>query len=437
MATVSSSDFLASVLWCALPELNDQMLLPATSSVRRSFLRAHVVPRPVGLTRWSAVGYRGGMMAWVDGTSPQRALNGIIQRQDRASRVERALLPHSVTETSAEHNAVKRLRSIGTEFLRDQGRLDLLATWFHRIEAASLELRRFREFDWRQYRFLLVAQYHDVAARAMLLTSEAQGVPVVLIPEAPLTRAGTRDVPVPYAGYRGLREVQIVATAAGGDDSRLAVVGNTMTDVLGTRPPVIHQDSPGVLALSAYEITVIEEMFGRLVAAGLDQLTVAPHPRTDTARVRKILPSGWTWFEGRRTLDLLRTGPKFVIQTSSGIAWEAAALGIPTADLHMQGIGRAQNQYPFLDDTGLIPPLESVQDVRAFVDSVSRGEADRDAIRARAESWCEVDGDASADRVDSLLDSVERDLWPSRIIDGWAPGGPAWLTSTVAQATAI
>jgi hypothetical protein len=316
-------------------------------------------------------------------------------------------------------------------------------------EAGIHELRRYQkdQVDWTAYvldryadfdfgDFLLVSQSEFSLIRALILCAEAQGVPIIHVPHAPLS-GRVRDLPVMYAGVRGEAEAEYYRDAFGVDPGLFAVVGNPISTVLEVPLPERALDAPGVFATSNYPISVVAESFDLLAAGGLDSLVVAPHPSAKLDELSRILPAGWTISSGRRTMELLKEGPRFLLQSSSGVAWESAALGIPTAELRGQGGGVMLDQYPFLRDESVYPLLTSPDGVRDFVARVDRGEFDRERLQQYARSWCAEDGKESAERIRELVGRSTSVRKPGRILDGWAPGGPAWNASPLTASLAV
>lgn len=165
-----------------------------------------------------------------------------------------------------------------------------------------------------------------------------------------------------------------------------------------------------------------EEQVARVIElvrdAGLHNVLVAPHPRSDLRRLRRLVPQTWCIQENARTVDILRAGVPWLIQSSSGVAWESAALGIPTADVRIDG---RRPDYPFLDSGPAFVTVSSPDEVRAFVDSAPA--TDRAALRLNALEWCAVDGREAADRARTLLARVAPGAHQTLISDQWAVGG--------------
>ncbi|WP_203136371.1 hypothetical protein [Microbacterium sp. JZ31] len=367
----------------------------------------------------------------------RRAHGGLIVT--RSPNEERALAPvigvapdlRRASETaiagSAALDAVtRRVKQRVDAFLDRHDRPELRASWRHAVNATQHELRRLENVDLTPYRYILLARQTHPLLRALILRAEEQGVPVIYVPHSPLTRFQV-DLPVSFAALRGDAERTWVAATAGIDPERIAVVGNPSTDI--TRlpsPDIAGSGVPGVFAVSPDPEQDLHRMFTMLTHAGLEEVLVAPHPRSDIAMLERLMPTTWSLHRDGLTVDLLRHGPRWVIQNSSGVAWESALLGIPTADIRLDERPPA---YPFLEDEQVFPALHSAEDVRAFV--AGAGDVDRARLQALAHSWCATDGEEAVSLTHELLARVSSS--EPRIVDAWAPGGVLHRTSALAD----
>lgn len=316
-----------------------------------------------------------------------------------------------------------------------------------RVEAAvadSLENQLFKValaysiyqgMNLRQYTGVLISSQHSPIMRALAAAAREQNVPVVYVPHAPVAVNGAYlDLPVTYAGLRGAGERDFYSERLSVAPSMLDTVGNLASDVLAAPMPDVDLAGPGVLALSPHPEATIRSIFEAVVGVGLGPMVVAPHPRSDRAVIDALLPQGWTVYEGERTLDLLRTGPSFLFQFSSGVAWESAALGIPTATVRLD---EDAVNYPFLEDETVYPAIRTAADATVFAQRARSGEVDRIALREHALRWCEHDGAAARDALAQLLDRVRAEGIagrPAQIHDGWGKAGVAvngsWIAGT-------
>lgn len=365
------------------------------------------------------------------------ALGGLVVT--RSPNEERALAPivgatpelrqasgSRVAGFSARDDAVEAVKRRIDAFLARHDRPELRASWRHAANATQHELRRLETVDLSGHRFVLLARQTHPLLRALILRAEQQGVPVVYVPHSPLTDFQV-DLPVSHAALRGDAEREWVASTAGADPRRIAVVGNPSTDITHlAAPPPGQSLLPGVFAVSPDPEPALRRMFELMTEAGLDDVLVAPHPRSDIAMLERLLPPRWTLHRNELTVELLRRGPRWVIQSSSGVAWESAVLGIPTADVRIDDRPPA---YPFLSDERVFPALRTPDDVRAFVANAEH--TDRERLVTLARRWCATDGEASIRHVTALL---EGPLEPApRIVDAWAPGGVLHRSSALAE----
>ena len=344
----------------------------------------------------------------------------------------------------------ERERVLGTKNVRGAQKR-LRQTLENRVETAvtdSLENQLFKValaysiyqgMNLRQYAGILISSQHSPIMRALAAAAREQNVPVVYVPHAPVAANGAYlDLPVTYAGLRGEGERSFYTQRLGVTSSSLDIVGNLASDVLAGPMPEIDRFGHGVLALSPHPEATIRSLFETVAGDDIGPMLVAPHPRSDRATIDALLPRGWAVYEGERTLDLLRTGPAFLIQFSSGVAWESAALGIPTATVRLE---EDAVNYPFLEDERVYPPIRSSADATVFVQRARSGEIDRDTLREHALRWCENDGEAARDTLAQLLNRVRADGVagrPAQIHDGWGKTGVAvsgsWIAGTPAAA---
>lgn len=304
-------------------------------------------------------------------------------------------------------------------------RTELAPSWRHAVNSTVHQLRWWQSFDLTRFRAVLLARQTHPLMRALISAAEAQHVPVAFIPHSPLTNFQT-DLPVSYAALRGPAERDWVVSAAGADPGGIATIGNPATSLLDAGPPALDARLPGVLAVSPDPAPVLRRVTALLLDAGLTDVMIAPHPRSDLGMLRRLLPRGWSLAHSGRTADLLRHGHPWVIRMSSGVAWEAAALGIPVGDVRLT---ERPPDYPFLADATIFPPLRTPGDVSRFV-AAAPG-ADRHHLRSYARRWCAIDGDESIRQARHFLAGI--DGVRPRIVDAWAPGGALHRSSELAN----
>lgn len=396
------------LLWCLLPEFDIQLARPRSQrSVRKRFASA-VVPEAVRPYASSRVREAMGGLVVTRSPNEERAVAPLFSSTPEGRRS----LP-GLAGSNAYGGVVRRAKRRIDDFLDRADRTELRASWRHAANATAHELRRLEGVDLSGYAFVLVARQTHPLLRALILRAEQQGVPVVYVPHSPLTDFQV-DLPVSLAAMRGEAELEHIASTTGADPSRLTVIGNPASDVTRCAPPALS--GPPVFAVSPDPEPLLRRMFALLGDAGLEGAVVAPHPRSDPVMLERLMPSTWSLGRVGHTLDLLRGGPRFVVQASSGVAWESAALGIPTADIRL---GDQAPVYPFLRDERAFPALRSPDDVREFIAGAET--ADRGGLRQLALWWCASDGPESGRRMRDLV-AAPFQAGP-RIVDAWAPGG--------------
>jgi len=399
--------------WCLLPDFDLQFSRAAANASWRTRVRSTVlkgVPWRFTPTRHSEVG--GALVVTrtvneervVDPLLPRRtpvAIPGLAERPDRAAR---------------RSPAAREMLAWVEAFLEDHGRRELLPMWRDAVLGTEHHLQRYLAADLARYRVVVVPRQSHPFVRALILAAEAHGVPVVFVPHSPLTHWQV-DLPVSYAGMRGVAERATIVEVTGADPERIDVIGNPDTDILAARPPRIRSGLPGVLALSPDPEPQLRRIIELVHAAGVGPVVVAPHSRSDVERLERIVPREWVIARVERTLDLLHEGPPWLVQCSSGVAWESAVLGIPTGDVRL---GDRVPDYPFLEDPRFAA-LSTSADVAAFIARVAS--TDRDLLREAALAWCAIDGRAAVEQGRALIARADRSLAGQRIADAWAPGG--------------
>ncbi|WP_029150377.1 hypothetical protein [Microbacterium indicum] len=394
-----------ALLWCLLPEFDVQLARPRAPRRLAARVGSRVVPgslRPFPATRFEKWG--GGLVA-TRSPNEERALAPILGRDPLAQPLTTTSRPGSASRAAAP------VRRRIDAFLAARGRPELRASWHHAANMTAAEIACLARTDLSSHDFVLISRQTHPLMRALILAAERDGVPTVYVPHSPLTRFQA-DLPVTHALMRGAAERDWIAAQAGADAERIAVVGNPATAITSLPAPTLAE--PCVLAVSPDAEPTLRGHIALAADAGLTDVVVAPHPRSDLAVLSRLVPASWTIDGAGRTISLLERGPRFVLQASSGVAWESASLGIPTGDLRLAG--RAPD-YPFLDS--VIPALGSPDDVAAF--AASAATTDRDALRAHAAAWCASDGSDAVAAARSALAGLPAAR--GRITDLWAPGG--------------
>ena len=419
-----SADKTEALLWCIRPQLDLYELRgPLSDEVRNKPLamRALSVPKHVAF---------GSVLVATETVNQLRAVERLIgpdcetvgfmnPRPEQRERI--ASMDHVV-------EAQRRVRDALTGKVADA----VIASFEVQIQKLAFAIYMYRKKDLSQFSAIMVATQHAPTLRALIVAANQQSVPVIYVPHAPVAdNCAYADLPASYVALRGEGERDFYARTVGADPALLDVVGNLASDVLEHPLPEIRPERPGVLALSPHPVETIRRIFDAVASADLGHLVVAPHPRSNLDEIRAILPEGWALFEGGRTLDLLAEGPPFLFQFSSGVAWESAALGIPTADIRLDA---TPVNYPFLADESIYPAIRNPHDALAFAERARRGEIDRDRLRSHARTWCACDGDEAAARLQALIDrvtSAHDPARPARVHDGWGIGGAALTRSWI------
>lgn len=398
------------LLWCLLPDFDIQFSREPFGLSLRGHARRLI---PEGWFRFepSVLRAAGDGLIVTRAMTEERVLSPVVGSATPVQVPELRTRPGRVAGAAA----VQAVKAWIDETLRSRQRPEWLRPWRDAANATACQIEQYGRMDLLRYRFVLVPRQSHPLVRALILAAEDQGVPVAFLPHSPMT-AWQIDLPVAYAGLRGEAERAFTVAHTGADPERIVIVGNPDVSVLREPMPALRPDAPGVLALSPDPEPVLREMVALVQSAGCSDVVVAPHPRSDLRMLRRIIPAQWELHRGGRTADLLREGPPWVIQRSSGVAWEATALGIPTGELRP---GSGLPDYPFLANERVYPALREADDVRRFV-TWARS-TDRHRLREHALAWGSPDGTEAVARARALLEGIDGPR--ARIADAWAPGG--------------
>jgi hypothetical protein len=273
----------------------------------------------------------------------------------------------------------------------------------------------------RSPRVAVIGSTHGRGPRALAAAAHEGGVPSVYVPHAPVVaNRAVVDLPVDFAGLRGPAEVAFYGEA-GVDAERLFVAGNPSLSAEEVAAP-----DPGLAPVFA---PLSDEFVDVLAEAWPERLIVSPHPRSDVDALRARAPSAWEFWDGR-TYDLLRKGPRAVVQHSSGVGLEALWAGVPVVELAVPGVPA---NYPALRE----PHVRAASDaprLRELLLELPAEYATREsrlALRAWAEEWNAPVGEAAAARAADLVrDAGARGAFAAPIWDVLAdpvplPGSPA------------
>lgn len=421
--------------WCLVPMLSYLLTIEPLNQhrlIRKLEVGAGWAPLPYKTPKLLSVD--DGIAIWTQ-TNDERAIRPVLEGSVVSPlRFGSSLgIPWpSLIRSKEVRKARNELRSLitspaGEPTLSDASRSTLFR-WVDRMTPVILDLiRRYEDLDWPSIRYVLTASHASYLVRPLILVAESYDVPVISIPHAPHTNWDL-DLPVAYPAVRGPADAAEFVERFSLSRNDLTIIGNPSSDVLNSPAPQISPDSPGVVALSMLPTDVMATSLKLLADAGLSNACVAPHPRTDLRTLQRYLPMGWRIHEGGRTLDLLKSGPPFVIQFSSGVAWESAALGLPTAEF-VTSMSSRSGQFSFLADQSIYPRIGCIDDAQRFLSSVEHRKIDREQLRAHALLWCPVDGAEAIARTRSLMEEATRGKRPKRVLDGWAADGPSWAAS--------
>lgn len=414
------------IWWCLRPFLETVHYWPP-STWR---VKAAAVARVVSLQ--PEVYRAGGVAAVVSTRNQRRTLSPVVRAlggpsiPDRPGTGTRHFGPSGLGGRPSNRDA----EQAGLEVLSDLGLAEMRPVWMVFCASVRVAIRRAsRALDALRSvpgRSMLVASQHDPLIRSWLVAARARGVPSFYIPHAPVARAAHyADLPFTAVGLRGTEERRFYSRM-GADAKQIFIVGNPASDLLGRQSCAVST-APGVLALSAWPSSRLADVLTIVKEAGIGDVIVAPHPRSNVSALARQMPPSWKLWTGH-TAELLKEGVAFLVQHSSGVAWESAALGIPTAQIVLD---QAPPSYPLLDDDVFVK-CSSSESLHHFADRARAGAWRDEEVRAGARRWCEMDGVAALDAAHKfVLENATRSDGPM-VLDGWGPARAATSRSRIA-----
>jgi hypothetical protein len=403
-------------LWAMRPMVFE--LAEPTRATRPSSILDCTVSSGVEIARGMGTQCFRGVLFALDTGNQRRVLEPLIVRAGGTVRrhIGRAAIVHTSRHRVAE--LVDRLehsfRSASLEFDRKRAARRV------RDAAASIEISR-RLVDELHPRIVAVANQHNANTRALLLAARESGVNTFYVPHAPVARTRRyRDLPVSVAGLRGPAE-RAWYMHAGAKPEGLEVVGDP--GWCETGPQQLVPDGFLVLALPNLDLVAVESIV-RLVATvtGNARVLVTAHPQA-RKRPGPSLPPGWDRVDVD-TRDVLQRGPYCLLQSSSGVAWESLALGIPTVQLSFPGV---EPSYPLIAEP-FVSFASSTHDLKQEIDrcvELARDAYHRARLVAWAREWCEPVNGPAASKAWEVLDALRTSASLDRVVlDGWAqPAG--------------
>ncbi|MFN3218061.1 MAG: hypothetical protein ACE367_16315 [Acidimicrobiales bacterium] len=316
-----------------------------------------------------------------------------------------AVVTHAVVERCAEAGVTLRASAV------------------RRLALSSLRSSRRAEAALDHASVLVLSNQHQPHMRAWIAVARRGGVRSVFVPHSAL--ALTRDhldVPTDAAGFRSAAEIAVIESLGG--RGPIAVVGNP---AFTFDPSPVPSEGPVVFAPSPVGENRLRALV-ELTRAGLDDarctVLVSPHPRSDLTVLERLVPHDWQLDRsGTPTRHLLRRGARALLQSNSGVAWEALASGVPTIELQLPSDDFGP--VTAMAAGGALPVVTRPDQLRAAL----RVGSDRAQLLETAHEWCAFTGGHAADRAAQLVQSVLEDHVPTRpILDAWT------RTSTIAAA---
>lgn len=267
-------------------------------------------------------------------------------------------------------------------------------------------------------RVVVVANQHSPGPRALLAAAIVAKVPTLYFPHAPLsTSPAYRDLPVTLAGLRGDYEVQTYG-GYGATSSRLVSVGDPTLPATSESVQRPVSSPVSVLALSPLPRTELESIIRFVARAQLHSVVVCPHPSSNLAALRPLLPQDWR-LATEPTLSVLQRGARLVMQQSSGVGLEALALGLPVVEISLPGHTPG---YAFIREPQ-VPIVRTSDQLRDAATRFSRA-SDRDAFERRtwARLWTGPVGEEARINAVNAVELVSELPNPGRLALDRVPG---------------
>lgn len=401
------NDLTRALTWCLLPELR----LAPTWQPANFRLRLYRLTEPS--TCMNVLSDERSLAVFTT-ENQRRNLAPMFPKQEPQTFTKHDLTREAYTR--AIKSQVKTVMDRGVEEIRQTESSDHLHHWRHLVRDTFRNMQLARAvLRARKPALLFVSTQHDARIRAWLLAAQSLGIPSVYIPHAPVANNDFyHDLPVSHATLRGQAEVDYYRDRLSIKDPRIVAVGDVSLETSSPLRQAHDPNLPGILALSPVSKVRLTLIVSLAVEAGLKNLVVAPHPRSDINMLRELLPASWRINTGERTAELLSRGAAFVLQSSSGVALESAALGIPTANLVLND---EVPNYPLHLDPHLITPVSTAEELTAFVDRSLSDEALADMTMTSSQRWRKATGDEARQFLRNYLETSNRNS--SFIYDGW------------------
>lgn len=409
------NDLTRALTWCLIPELK----LAHTWQPANFRLRVYRLTEP---STYMNVLSDESSLAIFTTENQRRNLAPIFPKQEPQTFTKHDLT--KATDTKAIKAQVKTVLDYGAQQIRQTESSAHLHHWRHLVHDTHKNMHlALNVLKARQPDLVFVSTQHDSRVRAWLLAAQSLDIPSVYIPHAPVANNNFyHDLPVSHAALRGQAEVDYYRDHLNLTDPRVVAVGDVSLESDNPLKQAYDPNLPGILALSPVPKERLELIVSLVVEADLKSLVVAPHPRSDINMLRELTPAAWRINIGERTADLMARGAAFVIQSSSGVALESAALGIPTANLVLND---EIPNYPLHLDPQLVTPVSTGEELAAFVDRALSDGALATMTMNASVRWREATGDASRRILRDFLETRDRDT--SFIYDGWKTAVDALL----------
>ncbi len=267
-------------------------------------------------------------------------------------------------------------------------------------------------------RVLVVATQHNTTERTFLSALSEHCV-TVYIPHAPVAaNVLYEDLPVHHAILRGQAELDWYVALGASDE--MSVGGDPSIESHGSAAS--PRSDTVVYAASPHPPEVLAADVALILAAGITDVEVCPHPRMRSEQqLLACFPKGWAVNIDTSTWDRLRLGgAAAVIQRDSGVGLEVLRLGIPLIDVRNPG---SKANYPYLDSPN-VDVVSTSDELRRAISSVCGGDRAREQQLTYAASWAAHTGMEAADRIASQMIAVANtpiDRKP--VLDGWIQNG--------------
>ena len=264
-------------------------------------------------------------------------------------------------------------------------------------------------------RQLVVSTQHHPLQRALTLVARSSGLPTTYIPHAPTAdNVQYKDLPFDRALLRGRGDYDLYSMWGARAD-QMSVTGDPSFDLDSNYiPDGVEPKRQIAVAPSPWATNHLKWFFTCIHAAGITDYVLLPHSASNASEIDALRSPQSVNVPNTRTVEFLKKHPVAVIQSSSGVALEAMALGRPVIELRPREM---QRNYAFANTPLIHEATDTMALRRAISRALSQPNPDQ-TLMEYANRWVSPVGLAS---VNSLLDALASPVsGPEWVLDSWS-----------------